>query len=36
VVEDGHLMALDAPEVREIAAKYGDPDDLLAEDWIPG
>lgn len=35
VVEDGHLKALDAPEVREIAARYGDPDVLLAEDWIP-
>jgi hypothetical protein len=35
VVEDGHLAALDAPEVRAIAAKYGDPDDLLREDWIP-
>ena len=36
VIENGHLTALDDPEIREIAAKYGDPDELLAEDWIPG
>ena len=28
-------MALDDPEVRQLAEKYGDPDDLLREDWIP-
>jgi len=36
VIDNGHLTALDDPEVREIAAKYGDPDELLSEDWIPG
>jgi hypothetical protein len=36
VIDDGHLTALDDPEIREIAAKYGDPDQLLTEDWIPG
>jgi hypothetical protein len=36
VIDDGHLTALDDPEVREVAAKYGDPDELLSEDWIPG
>lgn len=35
VVDRGHLMALDDPEVRALAAHYGDPDKLLAEDWIP-
>ena len=35
LIDKGHLMALDDPEVREVAAKYGDPDELLAEDWIP-
>ena len=34
-VKNGHLAALDDPEVRECAAKYGDPDVLLKEDWIP-
>ena len=27
--------ALDDPEVRKLAEKYGDPDDLLREDWVP-
>ena len=31
----GHLTVLDDPEVRRVAAKYGDPDELLREDWIP-
>jgi len=31
----GRLVALDDPEVRELAARYGDPDELLREDWIP-
>lgn len=35
VIDRGHLTALDDPEVRQIAAKYGDPDELLREDWIP-
>jgi hypothetical protein len=35
VIEDGHLVALDAPEVRKVAERYGDPDDLLREDWVP-
>jgi hypothetical protein len=35
VVNKGHLTALDDPEVRRVAAKYGDPDELLREDWIP-
>jgi len=35
VIEDGHLLALDDPHVREIAARHGDPDELLREDWVP-
>jgi hypothetical protein len=35
IIKNGRLAALDAPEVREIAAQYGDPDELLKEDWIP-
>lgn len=35
VVDKGHLTALDDPEVRRVAAKYGNPDELLKEDWIP-
>lgn len=35
VIDKGHLTALDDPEVRVIASKFGDPDNLLSEDWIP-
>ena len=31
VIDAGRLLILDDPEVREVAAKYGDPDALLAE-----
>jgi hypothetical protein len=39
VIEKGHLTALDHPDVRKLAARYGDPDEILKEDWsapIPG
>jgi hypothetical protein len=35
LIDKGHLTTLDDPEVRQVAAKYGDPDQLLREDWIP-
>jgi len=35
VIEDGRLLALDDPEIRKLAAKYGDPDLWLEESWIP-
>lgn len=35
IIEKGHLTALDDPEVRELAAEYGDPDELLRESWVP-
>lgn len=34
-VKNGRLTALDDPEVRKVASKYADPDELLREDWIP-
>ena len=36
VIERGHLTALDDPQVRDLAAKYGDPDRILAAEWSPG
>ena len=36
MIDKGRLAALDDPEVRALAAKYGDPDELLREDFIPG
>lgn len=35
VIREGHLTSLDDPEVRRIAQKHGDPDEILLEDWIP-
>lgn len=35
VIKDGRLTALDDPDVRDLARKFGDPDDLLKEDWEP-
>jgi hypothetical protein len=35
LIEGGHLMALDDPEVIELARQYGDPAELLSEAWIP-
>lgn len=35
IIENGHLTALEDPRVRQVAAKYGDPDQLLEECWIP-
>ena len=29
------MTSLDDPEVRALASRYGDPDYILAEDWIP-
>jgi hypothetical protein len=39
IIERGRPTAMDDPEVRAIAARYGDPDELLREAWqapIPG
>lgn len=35
VIENGRLSAYDDPEVRELAARYGDPDQILHDDWVP-
>jgi hypothetical protein len=35
IIRNGRLTALDDPEVRKLAENYGDPDDILREDWIP-
>jgi 2,5-dihydroxypyridine 5,6-dioxygenase len=35
IIQNGRLLILDDPEVREEAAKYADPDELLTEKWIP-
>lgn len=35
LIENGRLLALDDPEVRAVASRFGSPEELLAEDWIP-
>ncbi len=36
VIERGHLTALDDPEVRDVARRYGDVDRILNVEWTPG
>jgi hypothetical protein len=35
LLDGGRMTSLDDPEVRALASRYGDPDYLLTEDWIP-
>lgn len=35
IIEGGRLSAYDDPSVRDLAARHGDPDQLLRDDWIP-
>ena len=35
LLDKGRLTALDNPEVRALASRYGNPDTLLADDFIP-
>lgn len=35
LTDKGRITAMDDPEVRQLASRYGDPDELLREDWVP-
>lgn len=35
LIDRGRLTALDDPDVRSLARKFGDPEALLSEAWIP-
>ena len=35
IINKGHLTVLDDPEVRTMAGRYGNPDELLTEVWVP-
>ncbi len=35
IINKGRLTSLDDPMVRALASRYGDPDDLLADEWVP-
>jgi hypothetical protein len=33
--DKGHLTTLDDPQIRTLACKYGNPDELLSVEWVP-
>jgi hypothetical protein len=35
LLDKGRMTSLDNPEVRALASRYGNPDELLTEDWRP-
>jgi hypothetical protein len=35
IIDNGHLTAMDDARVRDMAGRFGDPDDLLTERWVP-
>ena len=35
ITDKGHLTTLDDSKIRNIAVKFGDPDELLSEEWVP-
>lgn len=35
IIDKGHLTALDDAEVRTLAKKFGNPEELLTETWFP-
>jgi hypothetical protein len=35
IIDNGHLLILDDAEVREVAKKYGDPNEVLRVEWAP-
>jgi hypothetical protein len=35
LLDKGRARSLDSPEVRALASRYGDPNEVLATDWIP-
>jgi hypothetical protein len=35
IIDKGHLATLDNAEVRALASRYGDPNLILREEWVP-
>lgn len=35
LLDKGRATSLDSPQIRALASRYGDPDDVLSTDWIP-
>ncbi len=36
IVDKGHLTPMDNAEVRALASRYGNPDLIMREEWVPG
>ncbi len=36
IIDKGHLAPMDNAEVRALASRYGNPDLIMREEWIPG
>ena len=34
LLDRGRLTSLSSPEVRAVASRYGDPDELLKQEWV--
>ena len=35
LIDKGELTAYRSPEIRALASRYGDPNEVLSEDWVP-
>ena len=35
LIDKGELTAYRSPELRALASRYGDPNEVLGEDWVP-
>ena len=35
LIDKGKLMSYKSPEVRALASRYGDPDEVVGDDWVP-
>lgn len=35
LIDKGELTALRSPEIRALSSRYGDPRELLTDDWVP-
>ncbi len=35
LIDKGEMTAFRSPEIRALASRYGDPSEVLAEDWVP-
>jgi hypothetical protein len=35
LIDKGQVVALKSPEIRALASRYGNPDEVLGDDWSP-